>query len=147
MPTEAAETLKEVVLATAPTLASAGFKKRRNAFNRTTDQGVVQVLSFQMDRPPRGSTATRRFTVHVGVFVHDDGPSADPEPSWVNDGDCQIRHDVAELAASGPDAHLALDDVDRATWATFHVVSMYALPWLDAHRTRAEALAAGNGAG
>ena len=144
MPSEAADALKSVALATAPTLASAGFKKRRNAFNRTTEAGVVQVLSFQMDKPARGAASAgpaRRFNVNLGVYIHDDGDGATP-PSWVNDGDCQLRQSVAELVPDGPDAHLALDDVDLASWATFHVLSMYALPWLDERRTRAQVLAA-----
>ena len=143
MPSEAADALKEVVISAAPTLTSAGFKKRRNAFNRTTEAGVVQVLGFQLDKatgrvPGAGA---RRFTVSVGIFVG----SGDPAPAWVNPSDCQLSRELEQLAPDVADAHLALDDVDLATWATFHVLTMYALPWLDQRRTRAEVLAAQDG--
>ena len=67
------------------------------------------------------------------------------EPTWVNPSDCQLSRDLERLAPDVADAHLALDDVDLASWATFHVLTMYALPWLDERRTRAEVLAAQDG--
>ncbi len=143
MPSEAAEALKAVVTSAAPTLSTAGFKKRRNAFNRATGAGVVQVLSFQLDKVAGRSAnaGARRFTVSVGVFVGDGAQ----EPAWVNPSDCQLSRDLERLAPDVADAHLALDDVDLASWATFHVLTMYALPWFDERRTRAEVLAAQDG--
>jgi Domain of unknown function (DUF4304) len=144
MASEAAEAIKDVVNSTVPALESAGFKKRRNAFNRTTDDGVVQVLGFQLDKVASRSPspAPRRFTVSVGIFLGD----ADA-PAWVNPSDCQLSRDLEQLAPEVAEAHLALDDVDLASWATFHVLTMYALPWLDERRTRSQVLASGNGAG
>ena len=137
MPSEASDALKSVVVSAAPTLTAAGFTKRRNAFNRTTEPGVVQVLSFTLEKAAgtrAGATSSgRRFNVNLGVYLQDGEASV---PAWVNDGDCQVRRTAAELVPDGPDAHLALDDVDLASWATFHVLSMYALPWLDERRTR-----------
>jgi hypothetical protein len=137
MPSEASDALKSVVLSAAPTLTAAGFSKRRNAFNRTTEPGVVQVLSFTLEKAAGGRAAAtssgRRFNVNLGVYLQDGQASA---PTWVNDADCQVRQTAADLVPDGPDAHLALDDVDLASWATFHVLSMYALPWLDERRSR-----------
>ena len=137
MPSEASDALKSVVLSVSATLAEAGFTRRRNAFNRTTGAGVVQVLSFTLEKAAGaravGSGNGRRFNVNLGVYLQDG--EAGP-PAWVNDGDCQVRRSAAELVPDGPDGHLALDDVDLASWATFHVLSMYALPWLDERRTR-----------
>ena len=131
--------MKSVVLSAAPTLTEAGFTKRRNTFNRTTEPGVVQVLSFTLEKAAGGRAGApgggRRFNVNLGVHLQDS--EAGP-PAWVNDSDCQVRRTAAELVPDGPDAHLALDDVDLASWATFHVLSMYALPWLDERRTRAQ---------
>jgi hypothetical protein len=139
MPSEAAEALKAVVESTVPTLVSAGFKKRRNAFNRPGEPGVVQVISFQLDRVDRRASQasklpTRRFTVNLGVFLTDDAP--EPEgPGWVSEADCQLRQDLDTLLPDGGDANLTLDDADLASWATFHVLTMYGLPWLDERRT------------
>jgi hypothetical protein len=128
-------------------LDSAGFKKRRNAFNRTTEAGVVQVLSFQLEKVAgrAANAGARRFSVSVGVYVGQRDPGAEAQPAWVNPSDCQLSRDLEQLAPDVADAHLALDDVDLASWATFHVLTMYALPWLDERRTRAEVLAARNG--
>src|SRR5215467_8335807 len=84
MPSEASDALKSVVLSAAPTLTAAGFTKRRNAFNRTTEPGVVQVLSFTLEKASGTRTAAtssgRRFNVNLGVYLLDGEVST---PAWV----------------------------------------------------------------
>jgi hypothetical protein len=134
MPNEAAEAMRTVVSSAAPTLESAGFRKRRQTFNRSNGRGITQVVAFQLipaERRRAGSDAAnrRRFSISVGLA------NGAGEGAWVNEPDCGVRRDVAELVPPGHDAHPALDDVDGATWETFHLLTMYALPWLEEQRT------------
>jgi hypothetical protein len=132
MPNETADALKMVISSAEPALTSAGFRRRRQTFNRRTADGVTQVLSFQLVPVPRARQRSaeprRRFAILLGLA---DANGHGDEPPWVNEGDCRIRRRLSELVPLGTDAEPALDDPDGATWATFHLVTMYALPWLD----------------
>ena len=108
-----------------PDLKRAGFRKRRHTFNRSVEDGVVQVVNFQMGpKLPPGTEPIPRlrpdlhglFTVNLGVAVHEawqlerqrlegwgpDDSLLPPQapgsfPAFLNDYDCQIRVRLGEL--------------------------------------------------
>src|SRR3954467_10832243 len=95
--------MREVVDAIAPDL-KAGFRKRRNTFNRAASTGVVHVVNFQMARyavPPTQPVPQRlkdgSFTVNLGVH----GRSRPDRPTnnwrWVNEYDCEPRARLGAL--------------------------------------------------
>lgn len=85
-----------------PLLRQAGFRKHGRAYNRTTTDGLTQVIGFQMGAfDPPGTTYIPglrenlygRFTVNLGVYVpevarHQGGGEA---KSVVHDYNCCIR--------------------------------------------------------
>src|SRR6266513_3447983 len=73
---EYVQAMEAVVAATAPVLKKGAFRKRRHAFNRSRESGVVAVLNFQMgSSEPSGSyeipgfkdNLYGKFTVNLGV--------------------------------------------------------------------------------
>jgi hypothetical protein len=52
--TPAADAMNQIVRSIAPMLKEVAFRKRRHSFHRWTDDGITQVVSFQMGpyRPP-----------------------------------------------------------------------------------------------
>jgi hypothetical protein len=85
-----------------PLLRDAGFRKSSRTYNRTTADGLIQVIDFQMGRSdPPGTTHIPglrenlygMFTVNLGVYVpevaryHGGGEAK----SAVRDGNCCIR--------------------------------------------------------
>src|SRR4051812_14164744 len=106
--TPEAEAMARVVADIAPSLKSVGFKKRRHSFNRMTDAGIVQLVSFQMGPslppggdpiPPHRLDLPGRFTIELGVFLaalqHMLGKSE--KQGWTNDYNCHCRMRIGEL--------------------------------------------------
>ncbi len=140
MPTEAASQMKQVVGSLVPLFKDAGFRKRRNAFNRRTSETVTQVVAFQMgaydpsetpDVPGLRENLYGSFTVNLGVF------SATP-PSvtgrgvtgWVHEADCQLRMRLGFLLA-GYDVWWRLDRAEAVAGDVARGLIERGLPWLD----------------
>jgi hypothetical protein len=63
--TQNQERVAAIVSIVAPQLKRAGFRKRRNSFNREVADGIVHVVSLQLGSyDPSG-----KFTINLGVFV------------------------------------------------------------------------------
>lgn len=88
-----------------------GFGRTGPLFNRTTQDGLTQVINFQLSRsnPPlslptsdRGPHSFGRFTVNLGVFIPEVAllsfPSGTSAP--IHEHDCEIR---ARLGKLGPE--------------------------------------------
>lgn len=76
--TEFAEQVDDIQSRLAPLLKEDGFKKRGRTFNRTSSEGLVSVVNFQMGKfDPPGTTFIPglrenlygSFTINLGIFV------------------------------------------------------------------------------
>ncbi|HEX6952153.1 MAG TPA: DUF4304 domain-containing protein [Gaiellaceae bacterium] len=129
-----------VVADVAPLLKSAGFRKRRHAFNRTTEPGLVQVVHVQMGPfEPPGSEGISlsgslygRFTINLGVYVPEMVLEEQQKRSgWVNEYNCQLRQRIGLLLTPPADTWWSLDDPAEASDAARHALDSAGLPWLD----------------
>jgi len=140
--------MEHVVATVAPTLETAGFHKRRHAFNRVAEPGLVHVVSFQMGaHEPPGSheiPSYRRnrygtFTVNLGVFVPEMVIGERSAPGgWVNEHDCQLRKRLGELLASATERWWSLDDPVAAAATMAPALAADGLRWLDRFSTRSD---------
>lgn len=122
-----------------------GFRVRGRNFNRTSDNGIVQVITLQMGRfdPP----GTYRipwfreklhgfFTVNLGVFVPEVGRCSDltATKSLIGDSDCCIRSRLCAIGSTKQDLwwkiHLkVVPEVIRR-------IERDAFPYFERHATR-----------
>jgi hypothetical protein len=94
-----------------PVLKEYGFRARGRIFNRTTSDGLTQVVNLQMGRfDPPGTTYLpglrenlySQFTVNLGVFVPEVAKhvGAAPPKSLIQESHCCVR---ARLGQLGPE--------------------------------------------
>lgn len=117
--TPTAEAMKQIVAAAAPLLKSAGFRKRRHTFNRHVEDGLVQLVNFQMGPyDPSGRPDVLAgirvnmhglFTINLGVFVPEMDRQGPPRSSWINDYNCQLSKRIGELMPEQNDVWWPLD--------------------------------------
>jgi hypothetical protein len=154
MGTDAAQAMESVVALTLPLLKRAGFRKRRHGFNRTSEPGLVQVVSFQMgpfEPPGPGSEmniAAREqlgmagnlygsFTVNLGVYVHEMAIETwERKDGWVNEYNCQLHKRLGALMEPSADRWWSLDDPTAAHHAIDHALDTAGLPWLNGLASR-----------
>jgi hypothetical protein len=151
--------MSSVVAQAVPLLKAAGFRKRRNSFNRTTEPGLVQVIKFWMgpfEPPGPGSEKHRAalealgvrgdyygtFTIELGVYVPEMVLQEIDRPRvWVNDYNCQLRATVGELLPVGKQVWWSLDRSDVAGDVAVDALQEAGLPWLDRRASRDAILA------
>ena len=145
--------MAEVVSRVQPELREAGFRKRRHTFNRTTDEGLVHVVNFQMgqyplapDIPPIRYSMWGSFTVNLGVFVPEVHEVRFGEAlRFVNEYQCEtsLRWRLGEFLDEPIDAWWDLrESLDTQTEEVVALLRDRGLPWLDTFRTRADILLA-----
>jgi len=154
---EYVQAMEAVVAATAPVLKKGAFRKRRHAFNRSRESGVVAVLNFQMgSSEPSGSyeipgfkdNLYGKFTVNLGVAFDemwkvDLSSASKPFPSFVNEYECHLRLRLGELAKKKADAWWSLKgDVGRVAREVAGLIEDFAVPWLERLDTRRAVLTA-----
>jgi hypothetical protein len=103
-----------------PALKERGFSVRGRTFNRTTSDGLTQVINLQTgSSDPPGTTyipglrvnVYGLFTVNLGVYVpevaalHGGGPAK----SWVQDYNCQVRERLGNASGSAHDVWWAAE--------------------------------------
>ena len=94
-----------------PLLLARSFRKHGRTYNRSTENGLVQVVHFFMGpSDPPGTTPIRGlraslyglFTVELGIFLAEVGEAYIGMPkSHVNDYDCCLRARLGELSGDG----------------------------------------------
>ena len=125
MPSVHAIAMAEIVKVVQPSLKSVGYRKSGNRFNRTTEPGIVQVISFQMGAfDPPGTVEIPglrpnlygKFTVNLGVFLQVVMPydKTPPPKSFVNDYNCHIRRRMGNLCDPPADYWWRLDPAAAA---------------------------------
>ena len=157
MKSEYVQAMEAVVASTAPVMKKAAFRKRRHAFNRSRENGVVAVLNFQMgSSEPPGSyeipglkdNLYGKFTVNLGIAFEemwkvDMSSASKPFPPFVNEYECHLRLRLGELATKSEDAWWPLKgDVDRVGREVAGLIESLAVPWLERFDTRRALLTA-----
>ena len=150
--TEYADAMKNVVAGLHAELKAAGFRKRRHTFNRSVEDGVVQVVNFQMGSklppgaepvPPIRLDLYGLFTVNLGVAVQEAWEQMGPEgrefPAFLNDYDCQIRERLGGVMGRTEDVWWALDEPASADSVRAALIGS-GLDWLQRRGTRASIL-------
>ncbi len=152
--TEYADAMSEIVRTIHPLLKDAGFRKRRHLFNRSAEDGIVQVIGFQMGAklPPGAKPIPGlrpdlhgRFTVNLGVSIREawerlSGPARD-FPAFANDYDCQIRERLGQILGHREDVWWPLGGNPTAVAGSIADALMGpGLDWLNSRATRADIL-------
>jgi hypothetical protein len=144
MTTPYATAMHAVVGMVQPIMKSAGFRKRRNAFNRQAAAGVVQVVSFQMgpfeppgtvEIPGLRENLYGTFTVNLGVYLDEvrriqDLPQAG---NFINDYNCHLRRRLGQLIDPPADRWWDLDGHEETGHVVRDLISGPALDWLNQH--------------
>jgi hypothetical protein len=149
--TPAAEAMDEIEAALRPLMKAEGWKCRARTCNRLTEDGLTQVVNFQMGRAdPPGTFSIPffreklygRFTVNVGVYVPEVGKCLAHlgGGTWIQESQCSIRARIGE-ASGKPDLwwlaraeSTVIDDVR-------HHLERYGFPFVDRFATRDKILA------
>src|SRR5664279_2458843 len=140
--------MSRVVAAAAPVMKSAGFRKRRHAFNREASEGLIRHLSFQMGAFDPPSTVEipglrpnlyGKFTINLGIYVPAMRRMQQGKDGRVNDFNCNLRNRLGEPLPEGTDVWWNLEHPNAAKDAT-DAIADFAVPWLDSVRSNAEPL-------
>jgi hypothetical protein len=130
-----------------PWLADRDFRVRGRTFNRATEDGLTQVVNFQMgpsDPPGAVPIPGLRpnlhglFTVNLGVYVpevalfHGGGEAK----AWVQDYHCAIRARLATVCADTPHAWWPAEASPAVIDELRECLSVGGLPWLDRFANR-----------
>lgn len=149
-----ATTMNAVVTELQPVLRGRGFRKRRHTFNREPEDGLVQVVNFQMgayqvgepvEIPGLRENLYGKFTVNLGVFLSDVHEHLAPfdVPAFVSESHCEIRTRLGELPTNEGERwwNLAHDSRDLAA-DVGEELQEHGLPWLESLSSRASILQA-----
>ena len=130
-----------------PTLRRHGFRVRGRTFNRTTADGLTQVVNLQtgvIDPPGTinvpGLTSSKygQFTVNLGVHV----PEVElwtnglRKKSFIQDYDCCIRARLGDVSPEGRDIWWWIERREDLVSELRQRLEAYALPYLDRFETR-----------
>lgn len=130
-----------------PLMKRCGFKVRGRTFNRTTDDGLTQVVSLQMGASdPPGTTyipGLREnlhgwFTVNLGVYVpevarHHGGGEAG---AFVQEYHCCVRARLGEVGPERKDLWWKITSASSLLEEIEARLQRDALPYLDRHASR-----------
>jgi hypothetical protein len=151
--TEYAAAMTAVVTELKPLLKGHGFRKRRHTFNREPEDGLVQVVSFQMgahmvgdpvEVPGLRENLYGRFTVNLGIFLRDvhERLAEFEVPAFVSESHCEISMRLGELP-TGSERWWNLEQDPRELAADVgDELREHGMPWLDALSSRASILQA-----
>lgn len=142
-----AEAVDEIQRALRPVFKDRGFKVKGRTFNRTTEDGLVQVVGLQMGASdPPGTTyfpGLREnlhglFTVNLGVYVpdvarHHLGGEA---KSWVQDYHCCVRARLAEACGEDRDLWWPAQSDDTVLGDVVRRLEVGGFPFLERYATR-----------
>lgn len=131
-----------------------GFRIRGRVFNRSTEPGVVQVISLQMGgtkavsrmTPEEFGQGTRgTFTVNLGLYVDEvrDALAQQPRPRWITAAHCALCTRIGQLADPPRDIWWKLEGTDPGELAgdVVRLLDAHGLALLEACATREGILA------
>ena len=145
---EYAQAMDAVVAWTAPLMKHSAFRKRRHAFNRSRESGVVAVLNFQMgssdppgtyEIPGLKDNLYGKFAVNLGIAFEemskiDLSSASKPFPPFLNEYECHLRLRLGQLATNNMENDVwwpLKGDLDRVGREVAGLIERVALPWLD----------------
>jgi hypothetical protein len=141
------QAMDEIHASVRPFLKELGFRARARAFNRTTSDGITQVIEFQVARfDPPGThyvgfrkNLYGKFTVNVGVYVpelHTYTYPSGGKQSFVHEYDCWIRERLGSLGPEHVDIWWDLESPHEQAAEVFHRIERDAFPFLAQFETR-----------
>jgi hypothetical protein len=130
--------LREAQAPVTRALKSLGFKKIGNYYNRTVQDGLVQVVGFQSGQA--GSTVHGKFTINLGVYVpciaEIEGNAATGR--CVTDAHCEIRSRLSEVCGFGRDKWWQLDEsAAESGEVVADVLLSHGVPFLERYASNA----------
>lgn len=145
--TEFAKQVDEIQSRLTPFLKENGFRKRGRTFNRTSSDGIISVINFQMgvfDPPGTTSIPGLRenlygsFTINLGVYVPEVSEYQDwsEVKSFVQDYDCCIRARLGALGQERQDIWWPAKVSGKLIDDLRNRLVMDALPFLQQFETR-----------
>jgi hypothetical protein len=113
-----------------------GFRRIGNYYNRSAEDGLVQVVGFQSGQAV--SILHGNFTVNLGVYIPSiaslEGNSASGRA--VTDAHCEIRSRLSAVSGSGSDQWWKLDDSSsRSGSIVADALIEHGVPFLDRYRS------------
>jgi hypothetical protein len=143
--------MNEVQASLATLLRPLGFRSKGRFFNRSFEQGVIQVIGLQMGQyevnevplPPEAQRLRPnlygKFTVNLGVFVHEiyELEAVNPPKGMVKESYCQIRRRLGSSQVAGKDFWWNLDQPTQSIVADIApMLDADGIPFLERFSTR-----------
>lgn len=130
-----------------PFLEDLGFRVRGRTFNRSTADGLTQVINLQMSRvDPPGAIAIPwfrevprgMFTINVGIYVPEVAAKrgAGLQRPWPQESDCCIRARIGTLLGTGQDLWWKVSEDPLLVADVRHRLETNAIPFLERFRSR-----------
>ncbi len=137
-----AQTLDAVQGAVQPIFRQHGFRKRGRNYNRTCNDGIVQVVNFQMGQYPLGQKEIPGlrenlygwFTVNLGVYlpVVAEVETGGKAKKFYLEYECHIRERLGSLSVPGKDVWWELNQPGGQLGATLMaLLQEVGIPFLD----------------
>ena len=144
---EAKKSVDQIQRTLLPSLKEHGFKVRGRTFNRVTEDGLTQVINFQMgasDPPATTYIPGLRenlhglFTVNLGVYIPEVSSLcvSGQAKAWVQEYYCSIRSRLGPVAGSERDIWWHARDPADAVADVQPLLLSYGLLFLDRFRNR-----------
>ena len=144
---ELASVMDEIQARIRPVLKDKGYRVRGRTFNRSTSDGLVQVVSFQMGNfDPPGTTYIPglrdnlygRFTVNLGVYVPEVAKylHVDKDRSFVKEYFCCVRARLGPLEPGQKDLWWSVLADDRVVLDVRERLVRDAFPFLERFGSR-----------
>ena len=145
---EFAERLDLVQTQFSGVLRPLGFRRSGRTYNRTTPEGLVQVINLQISRPDpvppqlaslREAGRHDKFTVNLGVWVPEVSKyhGMEPRSKTIQDYDSHVRARLGQFATPPSDLWWALDEAWPACTAkALALLQAGGLPFLERMGTR-----------
>jgi hypothetical protein len=141
------QAMDEVLASIRPLLNETGFHTRARAFNRTTSDGITQVIEFQLGRfDPPGThyvgfrqNLYGKFTVNVGVYVPELHTYTYPgggRQSFVHEYDWWVRKRLGSLGPEHMDIWWDLESQHKQAAEVLCRIERDAFPFLAQFETR-----------
>ena len=87
--------LDEISKSIHPILKEKGFKKRGRTFNKDLENGLIQVVNFQMSK--FYNHYEREFTVNLGVFIKEIYDLQYDKKTFIQEYDCRYRNRLGNI--------------------------------------------------